>query len=181
MVARDFGQIHNVGFSETFAPTPTAASVEIAVAVADEKDWLLRYLDIKQTFIHAHLDEADYIKLPAGCGDMGGEVVLLQRAVYGLRQAGRQWSLRLSRVLLQKTGVGQSKGDPYVFRKMVDGEVTFIVCVRVDDQAVTANDKDMFDVFYAQLKEEFLVNGMGDLSWYIGRAFERDMIEGVMK
>ena len=65
--------------------------------------------------------------LPAGCGEMGGEVVVLQRAVYGLRQAGRQWSLRFSRVLLQKTGMEKSKADPCVFRKVVNGEITLIV------------------------------------------------------
>ena len=75
---------------------------------------------------------------------MSGEVVLLQRAVYGLRQAGRQWRFRLSRVLLQKIGVEQSKADPYVFRKVVDREVTLILCVDVDDLliAVAAKDKD---------------------------------------
>ena len=130
MVARAFDQIHNVDASETFAPTPSAASVKIAVAVANEKGWLLRHLDVKQAFIQANLDEAVYMRLPTGCGHMSGEVVLLQRAVYGLRQAGRQWSLRLSRVLLQTTGIEKSKADPCVFRKVVDGEVTLIVCVR---------------------------------------------------
>ena len=37
MVARGFGQIHNVDFPETFAPTPSGASVKIAVAVANEE------------------------------------------------------------------------------------------------------------------------------------------------
>ena len=37
MVARGFGQIDNVDFSETFAPTPSAVSVKIAVAVANVK------------------------------------------------------------------------------------------------------------------------------------------------
>ena len=32
--------------------------------------------------------------------------------------------------------------DPCVFRKVVDGEVTLIVCVHVDGLAVTAKDKD---------------------------------------
>ena len=178
IVERGFGQIHNVDFSETFAPTPSAASVKTAVAVANEKGWLLQHLDVKQAFIQAHLDEAVYTRLPAGCGDMSGEVVLLQRAVYGLRQAGRQWSLRRSRVLLQKIGMEQSKAGPCVFRTVVDGEVTLIVCVHVDDLAVTAKSKETFDAFYAQLKEEFLVNDMGDLSWYLGCAFERDRMEG---
>ena len=156
--------------------------MKIAVAVADEKGWLLQHLDAKQAFIQAHLDEAVYMRLPTGCGDMGGEVVLLQRAVYGLRRAGRQWSLRLSRVLLQKIGMEQSKADLCVFRKVVDGEITLIVCVHVDDLAVTAKERETFDTFYAQqLKDEFPVNGMDDLSWYLGCAFERDKMEGVMK
>ena len=129
---------------------------------------MLRHLDVKQAFIQAHLDEAVYMRHPAGCGDMSGEVVLLQRAVYGLRQAGRQWSLRLSRVLLQTTGMEQSKADPCVFRMVMDGEITLIVCVRVDDLAVTAKDKETFDGFYAQLKEKFPVSDMDDLAWTSG-------------
>ena len=75
----------------------------------------------------------------------------------------------------------ESKADPFVFRKVVDGEVALILCIHVDDLAVTANDTETFDAFYRQLKEEFLVNDMGDLSWYLGCAFEREKMEGVMK
>ena len=121
------------------------------------------------------------MRLPSGCGDMSGEVVLLQGAVYGLRQAARQWSLRLSRVLLQKIGMEQSKADPCVFRKVVDREATLTVCVHVDDQAVTAKDKMTFDALCAQSKDELPVNGMGDLSSYLGCAFERDKMEDAMK
>ena len=143
---------------------------------------MLRHLDVKQAFIQAHLDEAVYMRLPAGFGDVSGEVVLLQRAVYGLREPGRQWSLLLvSRVLLQKIGMGQSKADPCVFRKVVNGEVTLNVCVHVDDLAVTAKDNKTFDDFYAQAKEEFPVSDMGGLSWYLECAFERDKKEGVVK
>ena len=51
MAEKGFGQIHNVDFSETFAPTPSSASVNISVAVANEKGWLLRHLDLKQFFL----------------------------------------------------------------------------------------------------------------------------------
>ena len=118
------------------------------------------------------------MRLPAGCGDRSGEVVLLQHTVYGLRQAGIQWSLRLSRGLLQKIGMEQSKTDPCMFRKVVDGEVTLIVYVHVDGLAVTVKDKETFNAFYAQLKEEFPVNDMG-LSWYLGYAFERDRMRAL--
>ena len=84
-------------------------------------------------------------------------------------------------MLLQKTGMEQSKAEPFVFRKVVDGEVTLIVSVDVDDLAVAVKNKETFDAFYAQMKEEFRVDDMGDLSWYLGCAFERDRMDGVMK
>ena len=34
-----------------------------------------------------------------------------------------------------------------MFRKVVDGEVTLIVCAHVDDPAATVKDKDTFDAF----------------------------------
>ena len=48
----------------------------------------------------------------------------------------------------------QSKADPCVFRKVVDEEVTLIVCVHVGDLAVEAKSKETLDEFYAQLREE---------------------------
>ena len=84
-------------------------------------------------------------------------------------------------MLLQKIGMEQSKADPCVFRRVVDGEVTLTVCVHFDDLAVAAKGKDTIDAFYAQLKDEFPVSKMGDLSWYLGCAFESDNMLGVMK
>ena len=43
----------------------------------------------------------------------------------------------------------QSKVDPYVFGEVVDGEVTLVVCVLVDDLAVTAKYKETFGTFCA--------------------------------
>ena len=75
----------------------------------------------------------------------------------------------------------QSKADPCVIRKVVDGEVTLIICVHVDDIVVAAKDKEMFETFYAKLPEEVPVNSMGDLSRYLGCAFERDKVNVVVK
>lgn len=63
MVARVSGQIYNV----EFGPPPAAESVELERLVF---------------IIQAHLDETGYMRLPAGCGDRSGKIVM-----YGLRQA----------------------------------------------------------------------------------------------
>ena len=39
----------------------------------------------------------------------------------------------------------------------------------------------IFYVLYAQLLEAFPVNDMGYLCWYLGCAFERDKVKGVVK
>ena len=56
--------------------------MNIVVAVVNEKYWLLWHLDIKQAFVQAKLDEAIYMRLHVGRGDMRGEAILLQFAVY---------------------------------------------------------------------------------------------------
>ena len=61
-----------------------------------------------------------------------------------------------------------------MFRKVVDGLVSLIVCIHVDDLAVTVKkDKETFDAFYAGLKEEITVNDKAGLSWYLGCSFKR--------
>ena len=89
--------------------------VKTVVAVAVERDWELRELDVKQAFIQADLDYDVYMKLPDGCGDKSGEIVKLNKAGYGLKQARRQWLLRLTQVLVEKVGMEQCKADPCVF------------------------------------------------------------------
>ena len=68
-----------------------------------------------------------------------------------------------------------------MFRSVVDGEVTLIVCVHVDDLVVTAKDQEVFDAFHAKLLEDCLVNDMGDLFWHLGCTFERDKAKGRVK
>ena len=105
-VARGFSQVHTVDdFVETYSPTPEALCVKTVVAVAVERDWELRQLDVKQAYIQTDLGYDVYMKLPDGCGDKSGEIVKLNKAVNGLKQAGRQWSLRLTQVIVEKVGM----------------------------------------------------------------------------
>ena len=96
LVARGFSQVHTVDSMETYSPTPEVFCVKTVAAVAVEPHWELRQLDVKQAFIQADLDYDGYMKLPDGCGDKSGEIMKLNKAVYGIKQAGRQWPLRLN-------------------------------------------------------------------------------------
>ena len=107
--------MHTADFMETYSPTPEALCVKTVVAAAVEREWELRQLDVKQAFIQADLDYDVHMKLPDGCGDKSGEIVKLNKAVHGLQQAGRQWSLRLTQVLVENAGMEQCKADHVFF------------------------------------------------------------------
>ena len=180
LVARGFSQVHTVDFMETYSPTPEALCVKTVVAVvAVERDWELRQLDVKQALIQADLDYDVYTKLPDGCGSKSGEIVKLNKAVYGLKQAGRQWSLRLTQVLVEKVGMEQCKAGPCDFRLRIDEETTMVLCVHVDD-IIVAGESEVCDALHAPLLEKFQTT-QGNLSWYLGCAFERDKAGGVLR
>ena len=120
------------------------------------------------------------MKLPDSCGDKSEEIVKLNKAVYGLKQAGRQWSLRLTQVLVEKVGMEQCKADPCVFRLRIDGETMMILCVHVVDDIIVAGESEVCDALYASLLQEFQTT-QGNLSWYLSCAFERDKAVGVLR
>ena len=179
LVATGFSQVHTVDFMETYSPTPEALCVKTVVAVTVGREWELRQLDVKQAFIQADLEYDVYMKLLDGCGDKSGKIVKLNKAVYGLKQAGRQWSLRLTQVLVDKVWVEQCNADPCVFRLRIDGETSMILDVHVDD-IIVAGESEVCDALYASLLQE-LQTTQGNLSWYLGCAFERDKAGGVLR
>lgn len=64
-------------------------------------------------------------------------------------------------MILLINGTEQSKADPCAFRKVVDGEVTLIVSVHVDDLVVAAKDNEVFDAFYTQRLEVIFLCTLG--------------------
>ena len=121
-----------------------------------------------------------FTKLPDGCGDKSGKVVKLNKSVYGLKQAGRRWAMHLVDVIVRKVGMEQCKADPCVFRLVRDGVIVImIVCVHVGDITVAGESKAC-DFLSTCLLEEFQTTG-GELSWYLGCAFERDRKGGVLR
>lgn len=75
----------------------------------------------------------------------------------------------------------QSKAGLCLIRKVVDGGVTLIICVHVDDIVVAAKDEEMFNAYFAKLPEKVPVIGMDDLPRYLGCPFERHKMKNVVK
>ena len=66
LVAKSFSQVQDVDHFQTFAPTPSSASIKILAAVANKQGLTIFHLDVAQAFVRAKLDAEIYMKLPDG-------------------------------------------------------------------------------------------------------------------
>ena len=166
-VAKGFWEVEGVHYTEKYSPTPAAASIRMLLAMAAAKDGKLRHFDAEQAFLKADIDEEIYIEIPEEFQEFPGAVGRLNKAIYGLVQAGRCWD---NKFCDDMTAIGfeQTKADPCVFRKVVDGEAEMVVVVHVDDILAHAKDQAIIDRFAAELGQEFKLKDMGDAGYYMG-------------
>ena len=81
-------QREGVNYSQTAAPTLTAASFKTVLAVADQMGFTIYDLDVEQANTKAKLDCNIVMKLPGGYGELSGKYEDLEKALYGLKQSG---------------------------------------------------------------------------------------------
>ncbi|CAB1096963.1 unnamed protein product [Ectocarpus sp. CCAP 1310/34] len=120
------------------------------------------HCDINKAYTHAKLKEEIYLRLPDGCGVWTGKAVKVERALYGLKQNGREWGFEAADALISN-GYEQCRVDPCHFRKVVDGEVVGLIVIYVDDIMLSATEEER------------------DCTWYDGCAIEVDLENGTTK
>ena len=179
LVARGFTQIRDVDYTHSSSPCPSSASIKLVLAVANERQLPIYHWDVAQAFIRATLDDEVYLKLPDGCGEKSKKSAKVERAIYGLKQSGRKWGYLCADTLIED-GFEQSKADPCIFRKIVDGSVVMIIGVYVDDLLVGGSTEDC-DKLLAFLNRKFKTNNLGECTWYDGCGIERDEELGTIK
>ena len=81
--------MEGVHYTEKYSPTLATSSIRMLLAMAAAKDGELRHFNAEQEFLKADIDETIYNEIPEEFQEFLGAVGRLNRAIYGLVQAGR--------------------------------------------------------------------------------------------
>ena len=157
------------------APTVATSSARLLAAYANEYDLELCHFDVDQAFVRADLKEDVFMRLPEGCGEFSGKVVKLNKNLYCLSQASRQWYAMLKKCLLA-LGFKQCLADSCVFRLIRGGIVVLILVLDVDE--IFAVGKERCDQFGKDLNRMVPVKNLGELKWSSGCFYETEMQGG---
>lgn len=156
-VAKGCAQKYGLDYVETFAPVVRYSTLRLLIAVAVKKGLKIHQMDAITAFLQGDLDEELYIEQPEGFTDGTNRVGKLNRAMYGLKQAGRQWNQKLVKAL-KSFDLMQSKIDPCVF---YNHNLDLMVAIYVDDILIFWRDNETLMKIKQSLSNTFKMKDMG--------------------
>ena len=111
LVAKGFKQTEGLDYLETFSLIAKMTTMQLVFALVGAHNWHLKQLDVNTTLLHGDHHEEVYMTLPLKITPSNpSQVCKLQKSLYGLKQASRQWNCKLTKALLA-SGYIQSKAD----------------------------------------------------------------------
>ena len=117
------------------------AIVRALLITTVNQGWTMYQLDINNAFLHGDLHEEVYMEVPPGLAVQSPNLVYkLNKSLYGLKQANRQWYAKLT-VALCSRGYAHSMYDYSLFYKKTSTSAVYVV-VYVDDIVLTGTDVD---------------------------------------
>lgn len=103
MVAKGYNHREGSDYNETFSPVVKIATVRSVIAFAAAEGWYIHQMDVYNAFLQGDLHDKIYMQFSEGFTIQGefGVVCRLVKSLYSLKQASRQWNLKLRDALLE--------------------------------------------------------------------------------
>ena len=140
-------------------------------------NWDFEIVDIETAFLYGELEEEIYMKVPEGLSLYHGkennedECLVLNKSIYGLVQAARQFHKKLASVLTTKMNFVKCFGDECLL--MRESEIgSVVICVYIDD-TLCAGHREALKQFKNELKTFFSTKEEGKLEEYVGCQIKR--------
>nr|CAD40418.3 OSJNBa0065J03.14 [Oryza sativa Japonica Group] len=168
LVAKGYVQRQGIDFDEVFAPVARMESVRLLLAIAAHLGSSVHHMNVKSAFLNGELEEEVYVAQPLGFIDdkHPHQVLRLNRALYGLRQAPRAWNAKLD-VSLHELGFTRGITEHAVYTRGT-GNARLIIGIYVDDLIITGAHSKTIQSFKEEMHSLFRMSDLGLLSYYLG-------------
>ena len=109
--------MEGVNYTKTFSAAAKMLTIRAILANAAHQSWEIEHIDVKSVYLNVLLSETIYMKPLRGVLKPGeeGKVLRLLKGLYGLKQAGRCWHHRMSKVFVNELGFKRSAINHSVF------------------------------------------------------------------
>ncbi|KJZ70368.1 hypothetical protein HIM_10259 [Hirsutella minnesotensis 3608] len=164
------GNQQKMGDLPTRATTLAGLSFRALMAMAAEYDLELSQMDAVNAFVNCPLEEeVIFMRMPPGY-TRPGRVLLLKKALYGLRRSPLLWQQHLTSSL-ESLGFEKIPQEPCVMRKT--GVIVFFY---VDDiiWAYRKDDEGIAQEAIAGLQRRYRMSLLGEPRWFLGIHILRD-------
>lgn len=196
LVAQGFSQQPGVHFNETFAPVARMGSIRMLMAIAAKRKMKVHQFDVTTAYLNGKLNEKIFMEPPKQLPEIlenisndkaiankniackaeamlqdlrENKICLLNKSLYGLKQAGRSWHQKLEKTLKQ-IGAVPCVSDTCVFRLDQGEDVAFIITY-VDDLIIISSNEKMINELNTKLSKEFEINNLGKIGYCLGVEF----------
>lgn len=138
------------------------------MALVAHFDLKLHQMDAKTVFLHGELQENIYMQQPPGFVEKGKENMLckLNKSIYGVKQASRQWFLKFDQVVT-KHGFVENELDDYIYIKW-SGSSFIILVLYVDDILLASSNVKLLNDTKAILSKNFEMKDLGEAHYVLG-------------
>ncbi|GKA10206.1 retrovirus-related pol polyprotein from transposon TNT 1-94 [Tanacetum coccineum] len=168
LVAKGYAQEEGIDFEESFAPVARLEAVQIFVAYAAHKSFLIYQMDVKTTFFNGPLKDEVYVAQLDGFVDHDHpeKVYRLRKALYGFKQAPRAWYDKLLNFLMSK---GFTKGiiNPTLFM-IKYGEDIVLLQIYIDDIIFGSTNPKFSKRFEKLMYSRFEMSLIGEMKFFLG-------------
>ena len=137
-------------FDDIYAPVARLKSLRILLGILVKRNYTLRQLEVKSTFLYSDIDRETYLELPEGY-QKPGKVWRLNKAIYRLKQSSRLSYFYLTEAL-KNMNLMVTEFDPCI---LVSKDL--YCCIYVDDILITGKS-NLVNQCIEQLQSSFKCN-----------------------